>query len=34
MENSSLKMDIIWYYLSQNSTALKVCNQKYEYAKK
>ena len=31
MENYTLKTDIIRYYILPNSTALKHCNQQYEY---
>ena len=33
VEHYIIKMDIIRHYLLPNSAALKLCNQKYEYAK-
>ena len=31
MENYSIKMDIVRYYLLPNSTVLRLCNEKDEY---
>ena len=30
VKNDSIKIDFIWYCLSSNSAALKLCNQEYE----
>ena len=31
MEHDAIKIDTIKYYLSPNATALKLCDQKYNY---